>query len=274
MAEAVIDFQGVDIFSLGSDFKAQNGTRKTNFDTTQSTNTLGEVHKRKRFNKRYEYTCEYQYVGDNLETDSWMAGSPLANAMTNGDPDAGSDDVSAKVLVDTVNIRMAESEPVTISISGHNHADNPHLTAVGSGSGASGSATEGDVDTFGGFDLALSTLVGTDIDSFYCPPQAPYSNAQTANSEQVEISLNYQTDHKDIENAAGKHFAGRSYNGRCDITSTFAGMPPSPLTFKTGVDEASGFAPLVLDIEERNDNQDFDSVTVNASLTLNRTTSL
>ena len=249
MADAAIDFQGVDLFGLGStNFKALDGTKQVTNATYMSENSLGDEHAKFIKEDKIDFTCNYDYVGDDFQTDFAHL---LGVVYTGADDD---------VLLDSAVFTFAERSVIKVALTGHNHNINPHTGAVGSGTGAAGSATEGADNNFAGFDLDLSTILGaTALSSEDCPTQYPFPNSN-ADTSQIGVTLSYTTEHTDVQSGDGEHFAGRSFNGQLSISSEFVGTPTLTTT---------GFT--VESTTDGNGNKVFDNYSITATKKLART---
>jgi len=249
MADAAIDFQGVDLFNLGStNFKALDGTKQVTNVVYMSENSLGDEHAKFIKEDKIDFTCNYDYVGSDFQADfTHLLG--VVYTGTDGD-----------VLLDSAVFTFAERSVIKVALTGHNHTINPHTGAVGSGTGAAGSATEGADNNFAGFDLDLSTILGaTALSSEDCPTQYPFSNSD-ADTSQIGVTLSYSSEHTDVQSGDGEHFAGRSFNGQLSISAEFVGTPTLTTT---------GFT--VENTSDGNANKAFDNYSITATKKLART---
>jgi len=248
MADAPIDFQGVDIFDMGSNFKAGAGSKITNKTVFESTNTLGDRHEGFEKEDNITVTCAYEFVGTDLQAQLL---NKLAKVYTT---------TEGAFLLDSLTLNLAERTVINLSLTGHNHTENPHADAVATGTGARGSATEGSDNDFDGFDLDLETYLGTTaLASEDCPSGKPFANSN-ADSDTQSITLNFTSEHVDKNAADGDHFAGRSLKGVVSITVEYVGKPVLTTTGFTVSSEGL-----------KTDNKEFDSYSITASQELART---
>ena len=143
-----------------------------------------------------EYSTEYAYCNatPDIKTD-------LATLATQ----FGDVHDSKKMVAMTIN--YAAGEYATVSITGHEHADNPHTVTV-----------DGLAD--------VSALIPASS-GFGVPTWTGQTTGDDC--EFVSATLSFSGNHVDVEGAAGNHFNGMILTVRAELTIEAIGTPTTPL---------------------------------------------
>lgn len=195
MADASVDKQASDLFSLGSNFKAQSSSSRTRKDVAEALDALGGITDRDESNERSEYNAVYHYVGSDLATDFTGKVGEVLNSIKS----------------DRVLMRFRPQQAVEVEIGGHNHAQNAHVAASQSGD-------------YGGFDLDLANLLPATHDGWDVPDGYPFANSN-ADATQIGLTLVFEVDHLDEVDAGGDHHVGGDSRGRVTAEIEFLDVP-------------------------------------------------
>ena len=228
MADLTIGKDATDLFSLGSNFEAQNSS-------TTVENTYAVIDDEKGDNCTESgaldittrYSATYRYCGAGVDL-----GADLDTALLTA---FGS--VKNSKLVETVSISFTAGEFPEITVTGHNHASNPHDTGLA---------------TFVGTGIVTTSNEGVTVEDFL----AIGSGDSCVTSATIDFSL----EHVDKMCGDGTHAVGANMNGRVDVTLDYLGtVTGSP-------------AGWVVDSSAASDqSKDFDTASVTAHKFLTRT---
>lgn len=227
MTDAVVNILAVDHFDLGSNWIPQNSTVTNSQDHAEMVKANGDYQKFSSvFNVMTSYTVEYK----------WNADTGLGAAL----PHVGS--VENTIHIDSITINTVYNDYPTITISGHNHAENAHTDnrteyAPYSSIVSALNGTVGAVDFFG----KASTTV--------CATESSYTLSCT---------------HVDVECGTGNHFVGNNVLGIEEASVTYVGDSWTPRTSPT----VSGWT--VTSAETTDSNQEFDTSVITATKLVTR----
>ncbi len=198
MADKAVGLGATDIWALGADFACQDTSGSTG-DQSQDIVTVldgdGDQAAQTGFENKTEFRASYKYTGTDLASDLAVKIGEIVESK----------------FIDNISIKFETRAAVTVDISGHQHDTNPHVT------GATG--------TFDGFDMILSTLIGSSVAGWGVPDDKPLVNSDT-DSIVTSMTLNFILEHiDDDDGVAGAHWVGSTINGHVECDMEFLGEP-------------------------------------------------
>ena len=235
MADAAVDFSPTDIFDLSTISASFQVQSSSDVDT----NSYAQVNKADgdnctesgAFDERNEVSAVYR----------WCASTGLESGTT-GMGAFGVGDVRNSFLITQIQLDTSNEDYPTITVTGHQHDDNPH--------------TSQNVYDWPAGMLALMT------GAFGC---YDFINKDSATAACQSETLTMVAEHVDVLDATGDHFAGHTFRGRIDISCTHVGAV-------SGADASGGDAAWAVDTQESTgSNETFDTTVTNAHIWVTRT---
>lgn len=236
MADATIDLQASNLFSLHANFKTStSGTGETSTNVTVM-DELGNVSCETNIFDITNYTQSAGYCGSDFVADF---GTFLAQFG----------DVQNSKIVTGVTVNMTAGEYCTVDVEGHNHATNPHVAGLTVG--------YADVSDFLPHELteAFSGWNGFGVPDF----GITVGDNASPSSATVTFAMN----HVDQAGESGQHLVGKNITPRCELSMDFSGIPTSNTTTLLNVDFAANTNSMlgaIADSTDLNDsNSEFDT---------------
>ena len=224
MAEDSITFQSSDLFALGGDFHAQTSSTTVTRERDTNLASDGDVAcESDAFNVTTNYSAEYEFCGSDLETGL----GTFLNAFGG---------VEDSKLVTGLDIDFNNKEYPSVSIEGHNHAQNPHT---------SGSAN------IRKFDLEAALTLGLTVGGVGVPAISGITVGAANAINAATISASFE--HMDVEDETGDHFDGQ--NRTCRVDLTISGIGPA-----SGITVAGNW--IIDDLGDEDGNSDPDSFNI------------
>jgi len=241
MADASIDLQASNLFSLNANFKtSSSGTTEEGTNVTVQ-DELGNVSCERVIDDITSYTQSAGYCGSDFVSDF---GAFLTEAGN----------VQGDKIVTGWTINMTAGEYCTIDVTGHNHDTNPHVAGLTVG--------YADVSDFLPHELteAFNAWNGFGVPDFGITLGADASPS----SATVTFAMN----HVDTIDEQGKHLVGKNITPRCELSMDFSGVPTSNTKTLLDADFAANTNSMlgaITDTTDSNDNNnEFDSFALTA----------
>ena len=184
-SETALTFGAADGFGAFTGWELQSDTPNTQKDRASTTGPTGNEVSANLHNERTDYSSEYKASAD----------SPTI-------PDTLGKLYNGRVLT-SIAVKTSNSDRATMSLSGHQHAVNPHADTLQQVEHGIALAT-----CFGAIDF----MAGTGS-----------SGASVASG-----SITIACQHNDALNAAGDHLVGENYTGMMDAQTTWVGTVATP----------------------------------------------
>lgn len=195
MADASVDLQASNLFSLHANFKTQtSGTSNTSTNIT-TTDEKGNVACEKDVFDIINYTQSARYCGSNFMTD-------IGTFLTKFG------DVQGSKIVTGLTINMTANDYVTIDITGHNHVANAHAAGLSIG--------YADVSDFLPHEPGEAFAAW---DGFGVPEFGLGSDGEGATSATVTFSMT----HVDQIAQDGSHLVGKNITPRAELSMSVVG---------------------------------------------------
>jgi hypothetical protein len=220
---ATVGFQASDLFAAPAEFHAQTSSSPTNETIATMVDDLGNQQCSKGgLDTTTEYSNDFAYCN---------ATPDIATDMNTLLTTFGDVFDSKKVV--GMSINFAAGEYATLNITGHQHAENPHISAIDEGYADASAA----VPSGAGFGVPTWT-----------------GQTDGADASPVSATLTFSFTHTDRVGADGDHFVGKNTLCRVELTVEWVGVPTTAT--------ATGWETMS---EGGNDsNQDFDGYTYTA----------
>jgi len=229
---ATVGFQASNLFAVNSNFHEQSSS---SIDNETIATILDEV-------------GNNECVTGNLDTTTQYSNEfSYCNAVPDLKGDIGTlltqfGDVFDSKKVDSVTINFTAGEYATVSVSGHQHAENAHTSAL--------------ADGYADVSAVIPASAGFGVPTFA-------GQVAGANASPVSASVTFSCNHVDRVDEGGDHFVGNSITFQCEISVEWIGEPTTP--------ESTGFTTQT---KGGNDsNQDYDGYTYTAIRWFDRATS-
>lgn len=240
MADAVIDLQASNIFSLAAAFKTTSSG--TSLATTNVTvqDELGNVSCEKNITDITSYTQEAGYCGSDFVTDLGTFLTQFGNIQ------------GAKVVTG-LTINMTAGEYCTISVEGHNHGENAHAAGLPLG--------YADVSDFLPHAAAVEEPP-TAAEPFFAWNGfgVPSFGVTTgANASPASATVTFSMNHVDQVDESGEHLVGKNITPRCELSMDFSGIPTSDTLAKLNVDFGALAADMLDAMADSVDSSDSNS---------------
>lgn len=232
MADASIDLQASNLFSLNSNFKTStSGTSETSNNVTVM-DELGNVSCERNIFDITSYSQSAGYCGSDFIGDLGTFLTEFGN-------------VQGGKIVTGVTVNMTAGEYCTIDVEGHNHDQNAHAAGLNIG--------YADVSDFMPHELteAFNAWNGFGVPDFGVTVGSDASPA----SATVTFAMN----HVDQMDEAGKHLVGKNITPRCELSMDFSGIPTSNTTTLLDADFAANTNTMLGAIADSVDSNDSNS---------------
>lgn len=241
MADATIDLQASNLFSLHANFKTTGSTTSVPLTTAAANDELGNVACQRNIADMTNYTQNAVYCGSDFITD-------LGTFLTKFG------DVQGSKVVAGLNINMTAAGYVTVDITGHNHGTNAHAAGLTMG--------YADVSDF------LPHEVGEAFASWDGFGVPDFGITLGDNASPSSASVSFSMDHKDAQDEEGAHLVGKNITPRCELSMDFQGIPTSNtatlLEADFGALTNDMLVPLVDSVDSSDSNADFDTFSFTA----------
>jgi hypothetical protein len=205
MAEATLAFESTDLFdfsTLDAGFHPQTSSTSISRERDMNLANDGDVAcESAEFNVITAYSCEYKFCEPAVAAGLREA---LATVLTQFG------DIRDSKAITSIELSFNNKEYPTLSIEGHNHAVNPHLTDYG---------REFDVSTI----VLPATFSGVGIPAI---PDVTVAANNAIQSATISISM----EHMEVEGSTGDHFASQNRTCRVDLSLSGVG-PDSGITY-------------------------------------------
>ena len=220
---AAVGFQASDLFAQPANFHPQSSSSITNETVTRMLDDQGNSQcSTGGLNSTTEYTNDFTYCNatPDIATDLNTTLTEFGNVF------------DSKKMTGLV-LGFSAGEYATVSITGHQHAENAHNVG----------ATEGIADVSAavpaGAGFGVPTLAG---------------QVDGADASPVSMTMTFSFNHVDREGEDGNHFVGKNITCRAEVSVEWVGVPTTP--------EATGWETLS---QGPNDaNEDFDGYSYTA----------
>lgn len=238
MADAGIDIQASNLFSLSANFKTQSSTTGDVITAITVQDELGNVSCEANINDIINYTQTASYCGADFVGDLGTFLTEFGN-------------VQGSKCVTGITINMTASEYCTIDIEGHNHLINPHEDSLDLGyADVSGFLPNAVSESFAGWDGFGVPDFGITVGSDASP---------------VGATVTFSMNHIDQMAEDGDHLVGKNITPRCELSMDFSGVPTSNTDVLLETDFVTNnvspfmYIPKVDSTDTSDSNSDFDS---------------
>lgn len=236
MADASINLEASNIFSLSANFKTSASTTGVATTNVNVQDEKGNVACETNIEDITNYTQSASYCGTDFVGDFGTFLTQFGNAQ------------NSKVVTG-ITINMTAGDYVTVDIEGHNHDNNPHAAGLALG--------YADVSDFLPHEL---TEPFNAWDGFGVPD---FGVTTGADSSPISATASFSMNHVDQIDEEGAHLVGKNITPRCELTMDFSGVPTSntPTLLEADFDALTNdmLDPLVDSTDTSDSNSDFDS---------------
>ena len=248
MADATIDLQASNLFSLHSNFKTSSSGTSVQSNNVTVMDESGNVSCETNIFDITNYTQSAGYCGTDFLTDLGTFATQFGT-------------VQGSKIVTGVSISMSAGEYCTIDVEGHNHDENAHAAGLSIG--------YADVSDF------LPHEVGEAFAGWNGFGVPDFGITLGDNASPISATVSFAINHVDQIDEAGDHLVGKNITPRCELSMDFSGIPTS----LSGADSDAVKAALLADFQgntsdmlgaicdtyDKNDgNSEFDSSTFTA----------
>jgi len=217
-----VGFQASDLFALGANFHEQSSSSIDMDDRANIMDKDGNVECETMVNGRVEYTNEFAYcnASPDIKTD-------LSTQLTQFG------DVFDSKKMTQMTVTFTAGAYATVSITGHQHDDNAHTSAVADGYADVSAALPS------GAGFGVPTLTGQTLGN---------------DAQPQSLTITFSCNHVDREGGDGTHFVGKNITVLAELTEEFVGTPDTAT--------ATGWTTDTKGPSDQ--NQDFDTYTYTA----------
>ena len=245
MADAVVAIEATNLFGLHASFTTTASSTTAPLTNVQVLDELGNVACQQNIADITNYSQSWSYCGSEtgFVADFGTFLTTFGDFQTIG-------------VVTGITINMTAAGYVTGEITGHQHADNAHASAVTTG--------RADVSDFLPHAATEAFLLW---DGFGIPRNAAGTEAYIvttgANSAPQSVTVTFSMNHVDQIDETGAHLVGKNLTPRCEISMDFIGVPTSNtaalLEGDFGAAVGDMLVPLVDSTDTNDSNTDFDT---------------
>ena len=237
MADAAVQLEATNLFGLPANFNTTASTTNIVETNVAVNDEVGNVECQRNISDITNYTQNATYCGSDFVGDLATFLTKFGDFQTIG-------------VVTGLNISMSASGYVTVDITGHQHAANPHAAGLGLG--------YADVSDFLPHETGEAFVAW---DGFGIP--ADYDITVGAVSSASSATVTFSMNHVDQMDEAGDHLVGKNITPRCELSMDFVGVPTSntPALLEADFDAATNdmLSPLVDSTDTNDSNSDFDT---------------
>jgi len=236
MADASIDLQASNIFSLSANFKTSSSGTNEVSNNVIVMDELGNVSCERNIFDITNYSQSAGYCGSDFVGD-------FGTFLTQFG------DVQGSKIVTGVTINMTAGEYCTVDIEGHNHDENAHAAGLNIG--------YADVSDFLPHEIGEAFVAWN---GFGVPD---FGITTGDNASPASATATFAMQHQDQIDSDGKHLVGKNITPRCELSIDFSGIPTSNTATLLDADYAANTNNMlgaITDSVDTNDsNSEFDS---------------
>lgn len=236
MADATIDLQASNLFSLGANFKTSSSGTSVQSNNVTVMDEKGNVSCETNIFDITSYSQSAGYCGSDFVAD-------LGTFLTQFGDAQGSKCVTG------LTINMTAGEYCTIDVEGHNHASNAHAAGLTLG--------YADVSDFLPHEVAEAFAAWN---GFGVPD---FGVTLGDNASPSSATVSFAMNHVDQVDEQGQHLVGKNITPRCELSMDLSGIPTSNTTTLLDADfgaNTNDMLDAVADSTDTNDsNSEFDT---------------
>lgn len=235
MADATIDLQASNLFSLHTNFKTSSSGTSVQSNNVTVMDESGNVSCETNIFDITNYTQSAGYCGADFDTDAGTFLTQFGN-------------VQGSKAVTGFTINASAGGYCTVDVEGHNHDENAHAAGL----------------TIGYADMStlVSGIVGTSWNGFGVPNGAAIDLGTPATASPISMTLSLAMNHVDQIDEAGDHLVGKNITPRLELSYDFSGIPADDTVAE--LETALGTGWSVDSIDTNDSNSEFDSFSFTA----------